>query len=112
VKASAREEDPVSDTGGAPLAGGDSGVIELLDGDRITYQPVRPEDVRALQRCHRRLSEHSVFLRFFGAMPGADLAVLGSRGLGGMRRALIGSVSDSVVRHADCPVLVVREAAG
>jgi nucleotide-binding universal stress UspA family protein len=40
---------------------------------------------------------------------GADLVVMGSRGLGGMRRALMGSVSDSVVRHAHCPVLVVRE---
>src|ERR671938_3200 len=38
----------------------------------------------------------------------ADLIVIGSRGLGGVRRALIGSVSDSVVRHAHCPVLVVR----
>jgi nucleotide-binding universal stress UspA family protein len=33
---------------------------------------------------------------------------MGSRGLGGVRRALMGSVSDSVVRHAPCPVLVVR----
>lgn len=40
---------------------------------------------------------------------GAGLIVLGSRGLGGVRRALLGSVSDSVVRHAHCPVLVVRE---
>ena len=39
---------------------------------------------------------------------GAGLIVVGSRGLGGLRRALIGSVSDSVVRHAHCPVLVVR----
>ncbi len=39
---------------------------------------------------------------------GAGLIVIGSRGLGGIRRALIGSVSDSVVRHAHCPVLVVR----
>ncbi len=39
---------------------------------------------------------------------GAGLIVLGSRGLGGIRRALMGSVSDSVVRHAHCPVLVVR----
>jgi nucleotide-binding universal stress UspA family protein len=39
---------------------------------------------------------------------GADLIVMGSRGLGGVRRALMGSVSDSVVRHAHCPVLVVR----
>ena len=37
------------------------------------------------------------------------LIVLGSRGLGGVKRALIGSVSDSVVRHAHCPVLVVRK---
>jgi nucleotide-binding universal stress UspA family protein len=40
---------------------------------------------------------------------GAGLIVLGSRGLGGIRRALMGSVSDSVVRHAHCPVMVVRE---
>ncbi len=39
----------------------------------------------------------------------AGLIVLGSRGLGGMRRALMGSVSDAVVRHAHCPVLVVRQ---
>ena len=39
---------------------------------------------------------------------GAGLIVMGSRGLGGVRRALIGSVFDSVIRHAHCPVLVVR----
>src|SRR3712207_2900105 len=39
---------------------------------------------------------------------GAGLIVIGSRGGGGIRRALMGSVSDSVVRHAHCPVMVVR----
>jgi len=39
---------------------------------------------------------------------GADLIVIGSRGLSGMKRLLMGSVSESVVRHAHCPVLVVR----
>ena len=34
--------------------------------------------------------------------------VIGSRGLGALSRALMGSVSDSVVRHAHCPVFVVR----
>ena len=40
---------------------------------------------------------------------GAGLIVMGSRGRGGIRRAVMGSVSDSVVRHAHCPVMVVRE---
>jgi len=39
----------------------------------------------------------------------AGLIVIGSRGRGGIRRALMGSVSDSVVRYAHCPVLVVRK---
>jgi nucleotide-binding universal stress UspA family protein len=39
---------------------------------------------------------------------GAGLIVMGSRGRRGIRRALMGSVSDSVVRHAHCPVMVVR----
>ena len=39
----------------------------------------------------------------------AGLIVVGSRGLGGVRRALMGSVSEAVTRHAHCPVLVVRK---
>ena len=39
----------------------------------------------------------------------AGIVVVESRGEGGVRRALLGSVSDSVVRHAHCPVLVVRQ---
>jgi nucleotide-binding universal stress UspA family protein len=39
---------------------------------------------------------------------GADVIVVGSHGRGALGRALIGSVSDQVVRHAPCPVLVVR----
>ena len=40
---------------------------------------------------------------------GVGLIVVGSRGLGAVSRALMGSVSDSVVRHAHCPVFVVRQ---
>jgi nucleotide-binding universal stress UspA family protein len=39
---------------------------------------------------------------------GVGLIVIGSRGLGALSRALMGSVSDSVVKHPHSPVLVVR----
>jgi nucleotide-binding universal stress UspA family protein len=42
----------------------------------------------------------------------ADLIVIGSRGFGGLKRALPGNVADSVVRHAHCPVLVARPTHG
>lgn len=38
----------------------------------------------------------------------ADLIIMGSQGRTGLRRLLIGSVAERVVRHAHCPVLVVR----
>ena len=40
---------------------------------------------------------------------GAELIVMGSRGPDRMQRVLLSSVSDTVVRHAHCPVLVVPE---
>ncbi len=39
---------------------------------------------------------------------GADLIVVGSQGLGFWGRMLLGSVSNAVVNHAPCSVLVVR----
>ncbi len=39
---------------------------------------------------------------------GADLIVVGSHGYGFWSRALLGSVSNAVVHHAPCSVLIVR----
>ncbi len=41
----------------------------------------------------------------------ADLIVIGSHGRGGLKRALLGSVAEAVMRQAPCPVLVVRSKA-
>ena len=37
----------------------------------------------------------------------ADVVVLGSRGVGGFTRMLLGSTAGQVVQHAYCPVLIV-----
>jgi nucleotide-binding universal stress UspA family protein len=47
-------------------------------------------------------------LRFCDEQGGFGLIVMGSRGLTRIKRVVIGSVSESVVRHAHCPVLVAR----
>ena len=39
-----------------------------------------------------------------------DLIVIGSRGLNGLESFLIGSISEGVLHHAHCPVLIVRGA--
>lgn len=41
---------------------------------------------------------------------GTDLIIIGSHGYNAWERLLLGSISDSVVRHAPCSVLVVRKA--
>jgi len=41
-----------------------------------------------------------------------DLVIVGSRGLRGIRRAIAGSVSESVFRNAPCPVMAVRARGG
>ena len=57
------------DGAGAPLAEEDSGSVELLDGTSVAYHAIAPDNASALQRFHHRLSERSIYLRFFAAKP-------------------------------------------
>jgi len=79
-------------------------------GQRLLDEQVRrvEEAGGTVARAHFRMARPDHGILAVGEEVGTGLIVLGSRGLGGVKRALMGSVSDSVMRHAHCPVLVVR----
>jgi nucleotide-binding universal stress UspA family protein len=62
-----------------------------------------------VEEAHLRLGKADEEIVELADSLGIGLVVMGSRGRGRIRRALMGSVSDSVVRHAHCPVTIVRE---
>lgn len=43
--------------------------VVLRDGSTMHIRPIRPADAAALQRMHERLSEQSIYFRFFAALP-------------------------------------------
>jgi nucleotide-binding universal stress UspA family protein len=49
------------------------------------------------------------FIVNIAAREKATYVVMGTRGLGKLRRTVMGSVSDYVVHHANCPVVVSRQ---
>jgi nucleotide-binding universal stress UspA family protein len=116
----------------AAITGSELHVAQVGPTTLIPYDPSMPEGTepaRAEREAEKSLNEQVERIEAAGAsvaqshlrMGGAaeeivslgeeieaGLIVVGSRGRGSLRRALMGSVSDSVVRHAHCPVLVVR----
>ena len=90
-------------------------VEEQKDLDKIA-QDMLGEQVRKIEasgssvaQAHLDTGKPDVAITELAERLGAGLIVMGSRGLGGIRRTLMGSVSDSVIRHAHCAVLIVRE---
>ena len=47
----------------------ESGTVELLDGTEVGFRPIRAADREALQRFHGRLSDQSIYQRFFAPKP-------------------------------------------
>jgi nucleotide-binding universal stress UspA family protein len=83
--------------------------------EEVSRELLRKESLRvkaaggSVAGTHLRMGHVGLEIVALAEALGVGLIVMGSRGLGGVRRALMGSVSDSVVRHAHCPVLVVRQ---
>lgn len=77
---------------------------ELLDGQVRSLEESGVKVAEAVLRT----GEPDAEVISLGEELGVDLIVVGSRGLGSLRRP-IGSVSSSIAAHAHCPVLVVRD---
>jgi nucleotide-binding universal stress UspA family protein len=87
--------------------------IEQVSKERLRKQSLRVKAAGGtVAGAHLRMGAVDLEIAALAEELGVGLIVMGSRGLGGVRRALMGSVSDSVVRHAHCPVLVVRPEKG
>lgn len=71
-----------------------------------TVQKVR--DAADTPPIHEHVVEGHPARALLDAANGADLLVVGSRGHGGFTGLLLGSVSQHVVTHARCPILVVH----
>ena len=88
---------------------------QLRQQDREETQKVLDAQVKRLQEtgvdiaeAHLRTGEPDREIVALSEELRVGLVVMGSRSLGGVRRALRGSVSDSVVRHVHCPAMVVK----
>ena len=69
-------------------------------------EKVKTEGVAAsFQACEGAPSE--VIVEIAKTLP-ADLIVMGTRGLTGMKHVLLGSVAERTLRHAPCPVMTVK----
>ena len=78
---------------------------EVLDGQVEKVKEAGGNVTRGYLRTGRRADEEVIDL---AEEIEADMIIVGSRGEGTIRRALMGSDAESIVRHAAVPVLVVR----
>lgn len=97
--------------GRAPERRGDSPPTEQewqAEAEQRLHALVREErgDGRGEVRCHAVHGNVVTTLLAVSAL--ADHLVVGSRGRGGFAGLLLGSTSEQLVRHAECPVTVVR----
>jgi nucleotide-binding universal stress UspA family protein len=103
----------------AGLESGFTGGVATAAEVDAAWNAVTSDAEAALARTAARLEGVAVEQEVIRGAPGAalceraaevdaDVVVVGSRGLGAIRRALLGSVSTYVVNNAPCAVLVVR----
>jgi nucleotide-binding universal stress UspA family protein len=113
------EVDPMLAADGSGHAGATMSPEEL----RTLQEKTRSDGEAILHHAAEELGFDGVETRVLEGRPGPALCsfaedasataiVMGTRGRGRLKRALLGSVCDYVVRNAPCPVIVAADAAG
>jgi nucleotide-binding universal stress UspA family protein len=108
----APEHDPMLVTGGG-FAGSVVSPEEMVDLERHTEE----EAQRVAHNAVEELGVPDAAIQILRGAPGPALCafaadiharaiIMGTRGRGGIKRAVLGSVADHVVRNAPCPVIV------
>jgi nucleotide-binding universal stress UspA family protein len=100
-----------------PALGATSGLsLSVPCEEDLDQLEVRLRDVAA--RCDPETTTEAVLgndiaekVMATGSARGTQLIVMGTHGHGGVKRLVLGSVADFVVRNADCPVVTIRESA-
>ena len=87
-------------------------ILEQAEGEANSFLEEQAEQIRAsggkVAETHLAAGRPDKEIVRLSEDLGVGTIVIGSRGLGAVSRALMGSVSESVIRHAHCPVFVVR----
>ncbi len=107
---------------GVPVAAYGGGFAPPLDPEswdafRVGAQQIADEALASVKKLQPSLEAETVVVRgqpadvLLEQAADAALIVVGRRGLGGFRSLLLGSVSQQVVQHATCPVVVVNQPA-
>lgn len=97
----------------------EAGLVPAYDEELGVLEPNRLANLIKLREIHKDLEGVDFIPRVLYGDPArvildtalserADLVVVGTHGRTGFKRALLGSVAETVLRHASCPVLLVR----
>jgi nucleotide-binding universal stress UspA family protein len=66
------------------------------------------DEMKVPYRSRQEIGDPAIEIVRVAEAEGCDLIVVGSRGQGALKSLFLGSVSDHIVHHAHCPVLIIR----
>ena len=84
---------------------------EIAKEAKLKLQAIAQDEIEELVPVYPEVRIGKAYNEIVAAakVSGADLIVIATHGYTGLKHALLGSTAERVVRHAHCPVLVVRQ---